>query len=134
MRPQRSPTDWSFTHYYLHGNQQVSIATVSSHSLLRQYGSESTGWVTVRESRQVSVFDLLQGHRTIQRLPVSQCPLLLRFLTRISLHIMELFPAWIRPFFSLSTAASLHKALIFCLIFYSFSQLLIFFNPGRKPH
>lgn len=108
MRPQRSPTDWSFTHYNLHGNQQVSLATVSSHSLLRHYRSESTGWVTVRESRQVSVFDLLQGHHSTQQLTLSPCPLLFRFVQLIVLSIV-LFHVLFCPLF-LTTAASLHKA------------------------
>lgn len=107
MRPQRGPTDWSFTHYNLHGNQQVSLATVSSHSLLRHYRSESTGWVTVRESRQVSVFDLLQGHHSIQHLTRSPCPLLFCSLPLIFLCIM-FFHVILSLF--LTTAASLHKA------------------------
>lgn len=88
MRPKCGPTDWSLTHYNLHGNQQVSLATVSSHSLLRHYRSESTGWVTVRESRQVSVFDLVQGHCSIQELTPSPYALLFRFQPLIFLYIM----------------------------------------------
>lgn len=111
MRPQRGPTDWSFRHYNLHGNQQVSLATVSSHSLLRHYRSESTGRVTVRESRQVSVFDLIQGHRSIQQLTLSPCPLLVPFLP-VNLLPHPAFLCFIPSLFLSPNAASLHKAVI----------------------
>lgn len=108
MRPQRSPTDWSFTHYNLHGNQQVSLATVSPHSLLRHYRSESTGLATVTESRQVSVFDLLQGHHSLQPLTLSACMSPALSLSTFHLSPHYAIPCVILSLF-LSIAASLHK-------------------------
>lgn len=68
-RPLVCPTDWSFTRYNLHGNQQVSLATASSQSLLQHDGSEAMGWVPIWESRQVSVCDLLQGQHSLYHSP-----------------------------------------------------------------